>query len=96
MTFNVNHIVSGVAINLLGLGVTKYLANLVFAPISGNPRQSPAVPKFDTYSATFLSDWLGDLEKQQRVGISDVAGHPARPGHRGGAADDDRDPRWCR
>ncbi|WP_329052211.1 ABC transporter permease [Amycolatopsis sp. NBC_01488] len=74
VTFNVNHIVSGVAINLLGLGVTKYLANLVFAPISGNPRQSPVVPKFDTYSATFLSDWLGDLEKQQRVGISDVAG----------------------
>jgi simple sugar transport system permease protein len=74
VTFNVNHIVSGVAINLLGLGVTKYLANLIFAPISGNPRQSPVVPKFDTYSATFLSDWLGDLEKQQRVGISDVAG----------------------
>ncbi|MFJ9783715.1 ABC transporter permease [Amycolatopsis sp. NPDC101161] len=74
VTFNVNHIVSGVAINLLGLGVTKYLANLIFAPISGNPRQSPPVPKFDTYSATFLSDWLGDLEKQQRVGISDVAG----------------------
>ncbi len=74
VTFNVNHIVSGVAINLLGLGVTKYLANLIFAPISGNPRQSPVVPKFDTYSATFLSDWLGDLEKEQRVGISDVAG----------------------
>jgi simple sugar transport system permease protein len=74
VTFNVNHIVSGVAINLLGLGVTKYLANLIFAPISGNPRQSPVVPKFDTYSATFLSDWLGGLEKEQRVGISDVAG----------------------
>ncbi|MEV6879393.1 ABC transporter permease [Amycolatopsis sp. NPDC051128] len=74
VTFNVNHIVSGVAINLLGLGVTKYLANLVFEPISGNPRQSPVVPKFDTYSASFLSDWLGDLEKEQRVGVSDVAG----------------------
>ena len=74
VTFNVNHIVSGVAINLLGLGVTKYLANLIFEPLSGNPRQSPVVPKFDTYSASFLSDWLGDLEKEQRVGISDVAG----------------------
>ena len=74
VTFNVNHIVSGVAINLLGLGVAKYLATLVFEPLSGNPRQSPTVPKFDTYSATFLSDWLGDLEDQQRVGISDVAG----------------------
>ncbi|WP_371827623.1 ABC transporter permease [Amycolatopsis sp. WQ 127309] len=74
VTFNVNHIVSGVAINLLGLGVTKYLANLIFEPISGNPRQSPVVPKFDTYSASGLSDWLGDLKKEQRVGISDVAG----------------------
>jgi simple sugar transport system permease protein len=74
VTFNVNHIVSGVAINLLGLGVAKYLANLVFTPLSGNPRQSPPVPKFDTYSATFLSDWLSDLEKMQRVFVSDLAG----------------------
>ncbi len=74
VTFNVNHIVSGVAINLLGLGVAKYLANLVFTPLSGNPRQSPTVPKFDTYSATFLSDWLSELEQLQRVFISDVAG----------------------
>ncbi|ATY16108.1 ABC transporter permease [Amycolatopsis sp. AA4] len=74
VTFNVNHIVSGVAINLLGLGVAKYLANLIFEPLSGNPRQSPPVPKFDTYSAAGLSDWLGSLENQQRVGLSDVAG----------------------
>ena len=74
VTFNVNHIVSGVAINLLGLGVAKYLSNLIFAPISGNPRQSPPVPKFDTYSAAGLTDWLTDLEKEQRVVISDIAG----------------------
>jgi ABC-type uncharacterized transport system permease subunit len=72
--FGVNHIVSGVAINLLGLGVTKYLAHLVFQPLSGNPRQSPPVPKFDTYSATGLTNWLGDLEHQQRAVLSDVAG----------------------
>ncbi|AIJ20908.1 MULTISPECIES: ABC transporter permease [Amycolatopsis methanolica group] len=74
VTFNVNHIVSGVAINLLGLGVAKYLATLIFEPLSGNPRQSPTVPTFDTYSATFLSNWLTDLEDQQRVFISDAAG----------------------
>lgn len=74
VTFNVNHIVSGVAINLLGLGVAKYLSTLIFEPLSGNPRQSPPVPTFDTYSATFLSNWLSGLEKDQRVGISDVAG----------------------
>ncbi|KAA9153720.1 ABC transporter permease [Amycolatopsis acidicola] len=74
VTFNVNHIVSGVAINLLGLGIAKYLSTLIFQPLSGNPRQSPTVDTFDTYSATFLSDWLSNLEKQQRVGISDAAG----------------------
>ncbi|HVV14149.1 ABC transporter permease [Amycolatopsis sp.] len=74
VTFNVNHIVSGVAINLLGLGIAKYLSTLIFQPLSGNPRQSPTVDTFDTYSATYLSNWLTDLEHQQRVGISDAAG----------------------
>lgn len=74
VTFGVNHIVSGVAINLLGAGLTKYLSTLLFFPVSRNPRESPAVPKFDTYSAGGLSDWLGTLEADQRVGISDVAG----------------------
>jgi general nucleoside transport system permease protein len=74
VTFGVNHIVSGVAINLLGAGLTKYLATLLFEPVSHNPRESPVVPKFDTYSAAGLSDWLGQLEHAQRVGVSDVAG----------------------
>ncbi|WP_211772079.1 ABC transporter permease [Kutzneria sp. CA-103260] len=74
VTFGVNHIVSGVAINLLGAGVAKYLSTLLFAPVSHNPRQSPKVPSFDTYSAQPVADWLGDLEKQQRYVISDVAG----------------------
>ena len=74
VTFGVNHIVSGVAINLLGAGVAKYLSTLLFTPVSHNPRQSPKVDSFDTYSAQPLADWLGDLEKQQRYVISDVAG----------------------
>ncbi|HEY8373058.1 MAG TPA: ABC transporter permease [Pseudonocardiaceae bacterium] len=74
VTFGVNHIVSGVAINLLGAGLAKYLSTLLFTPVSQNPRESPPVPKFDTYSAQPLSDWLGDLEAAQRVALSDVAG----------------------
>lgn len=38
VTFGVNHIVSGVAINLLGAGLTKYLSTLIFLPLSNNPR----------------------------------------------------------
>jgi general nucleoside transport system permease protein len=74
VTFGVNHIVSGVAINLLGAGVTKYLSTLIFLPLSDNPRDSPPIEQFGTFSAPALSDWLGDLERDQRVIISDVAG----------------------
>lgn len=74
VSFGVNHIVSGVAINLLGAGVAKYLSTLLFAPVSHNPRQSPKVSGFDTYSAQPVADWLADLEKQQRYVVSDVAG----------------------
>ncbi|MFD4674115.1 ABC transporter permease [Lentzea sp. NPDC058450] len=74
VTFGVNHIVSGVAINLLGAGLTKYLSTLVFFPISHNPRQSPPVAPFDTFSVAGLGDWLGELEAGQRLFISDVAG----------------------
>jgi ABC-type uncharacterized transport system permease subunit len=74
VTFNVNHIVSGVAITLLGMGVTKYLSTLIFLPISRNPRQSPRVAGFETFSVQPLSDQLLALEQQQRVLLSDVAG----------------------
>jgi general nucleoside transport system permease protein len=74
VTFSVNHIVSGVAITLLGLGVTKYLASLVFLPVSQNPRESPRVPGFGEFSIRGLSDGAAALEGQQRVVLSDVAG----------------------
>ncbi|MFD4642654.1 ABC transporter permease [Lentzea sp. NPDC058436] len=74
VTFGVNHIVSGVAINLLGAGLTKYLSTLIFLPLSNNPRQSPPVQSFDTFSVAGLGDWLGELEAGQRLIISDVAG----------------------
>jgi general nucleoside transport system permease protein len=63
-----------VAINLLGLGVTKYLSTLLFLPVSQNPRQSPRVQGFDTYSLQPFADWMAVLEAQQRVLVSDVAG----------------------
>ncbi|GAB1508672.1 ABC transporter permease [Actinophytocola sp. KF-1] len=74
VSFGVNHIVSGVAINLLGAGVAKYLSTLIFQPLSDNPRDSPPIERFETFSAPGLSDWLGELESEQRAVISDVAG----------------------
>jgi general nucleoside transport system permease protein len=74
VTFGVNHIVSGVAINLLGAGIAKYLSTLIFAPLSSNPRDSPPIERFETFSAQPLADWLGELEQEQRAVLSDVAG----------------------
>lgn len=74
VSFNVNHIVSGVAVTLLGLGVTKYLSTLLFLPVSQNPRQSPRVEGFETFSVQPLADWLAVMEAEQRVLLSDLAG----------------------
>ncbi|MBO0849008.1 MAG: ABC transporter permease [Pseudonocardia sp.] len=74
VTFGVNHIVSGVAITLLGAGLTKYLSTLIFQPLSHNPRQSPQLEGFDTYSAQPLGDWLGGLEDGRTPVLSDLAG----------------------
>jgi general nucleoside transport system permease protein len=74
VTFAVNQIVSGVAITLLGLGVTRYLASLIFFPITQNPRESPRVEDFPDFSIPGLSQATSALEAQQRVLVSDIAG----------------------
>jgi len=74
VSFGVNHIVSGVAITLLGAGVTKYLSTLVFLPVSNNPRQSPPLQGFDAFTVTPLTDALDGLVKSNTVFVTDVAG----------------------
>ncbi len=41
VTFNVNHIVSGVAITILATGATRYLSNFTFAEVAGGSSSSP-------------------------------------------------------
>ena len=74
VSFGVNHIVSGVAITLLGAGVTKYLSTLLFLPVSNNPRQSPPLKGFDAFTVTPLTDALDGLVKSNTVFVTDVAG----------------------
>ncbi|POM27226.1 Branched-chain amino acid transport system / permease component [Actinomadura rubteroloni] len=85
VSFGVDHIVSGVAINILGLGLTQFLAGLVFnvghaKELGGGPRQSPPVDPITKISLPVLSggggtpDWLGSLEKHHWFLVSDVAG----------------------
>jgi simple sugar transport system permease protein len=58
--------VSGVAITLLGLGVTGYLASLVFLPITRNPRESPRVEGFAEFDPRAVAG-SGRGGGQQRV-----------------------------
>ncbi|NDU73306.1 ABC transporter permease [Actinomadura sp. DSM 109109] len=89
VSFGVDHIVSGVAINILGLGLTQFLAGLIFdkgeaKALGGGPRQSPPVDAVQTLTLPVLSggkiggwqspDWLGSLEKHHWFLVSDIAG----------------------
>jgi ABC-type uncharacterized transport system permease subunit len=79
VTFGVDHIVSGVAINLLALGVTQYLAKLFFnsgkaIEAGGNPKSSPAMGSLPDYSIPGVSSGLTSLANHHWFLISDIAG----------------------
>ncbi|GHI05425.1 ABC transporter permease [Streptomyces cellostaticus] len=79
VTFGVDHIVSGVAINLLALGTTQYLAKLFFAGgkaavAGGNPKQSPPADSLPNVTVPGLSDGLASIEKHHWFLVSDLAG----------------------
>ncbi|KYH43037.1 ABC transporter permease [Branchiibius sp. NY16-3462-2] len=74
VVFTVDQIVSGVAINIIGLGVTKYLADRVFGRMEGGgPTQSPGLPDLPTVTLPG-SSFLASVEKHQWFFISDLAG----------------------
>lgn len=75
VTFNVNHIVSGVAINILALGATRYLAPLAFeGKPGGSAKQSPQVESLGDFTVPGLSDALSELNHKGWFLISDIAG----------------------
>jgi len=75
ITVGVDHIISGVAINILAPGLALYLSRLVFtdAP-GGGQRQSPPVPDVGRITLPWLSDWLGEIEAKGWFFVSDLAG----------------------
>ncbi|MBT2507270.1 ABC transporter permease [Streptomyces sp. ISL-98] len=75
VTFGVNHIVSGVAINILAVGATRYLSNFTFDKVEGgSSKQSPRIDSITSVTVPGLSDWLRDLQGKHWFFISDVAG----------------------
>lgn len=75
VTFGVDHIVSGVAINILAAGLTKYLSVLFFTDTpGGGGTQSPPLPSFPSVTVPWVSDALAALERHHWFLISDLAG----------------------
>ena len=74
VTFNVDHIVSGVAITILSLGLARYLASFTFAEMpGGGVTQSPNVPSLPRWSIPGVSA-LDGVEHKGWFLISDLAG----------------------
>ena len=75
VTFGVDHIVSGVALNLLGPGVARFLSALLFTGRQGGGvTQSPQVPQPPVFTVPGLSSGLLSVEKHHWFLVSDVAG----------------------
>ncbi|WP_049560474.1 ABC transporter permease [Nonomuraea sp. SBT364] len=84
VTFGVDHIISGVAINLLGPGVTRFLSEVLYkegspanqagAGITTSPPVSGEVWEPSLWPLSSGPDWLGSLEKTHWFLLSDVAG----------------------
>ncbi|HZB50309.1 MAG TPA: ABC transporter permease [Mycobacteriales bacterium] len=74
VTFGVDHIVSGVALNILGAGLTRFLSALIFVDTpGGGVTQSPSLPPIDTVTLPG-SAALRELEAKGWFLISDLAG----------------------
>jgi len=72
--FGVDHIVSGVAINVIALGAAQYLADIAFTgKPGGGPTQSPPVDPLPTFDIPGLADLAKDIEEKHWFFVSDTA-----------------------
>ena len=80
VTFGVDHVVSGVAINILAAGIVRFLSELVFIDNAAgggaaqSPRLSSEQPEFSLPVLSSGPDLLGDVERLHWFLLSDVAG----------------------
>lgn len=82
-TFGVNHIIAGFAINIIGPGVARFLANVWFTTaeaaadggsITSSPRIEGSLPRVSLPVLSDGPDLLGDLEGKGWFVLSDLAG----------------------
>lgn len=74
VTFGVDHIVSGVALNIVALGVASYLASRFFGTIEGGSDvQSPPLPALPKVGLPWISQPLATVESQDWFFVSELA-----------------------
>ena len=84
ITFGVDHVVSGVAINIIAAGMVRYLSVILYVGVEGaGPTQSPSIGLVGVNGLPILSggtyfgwkspDLLGSLASQQWFLVSDIA-----------------------
>lgn len=74
VVFGVDHVVSGVAINIIAAGVSGFLAELWFSDLDGGgPTQSPPLPTPFTIDIPFIADPANTLEAKHWFLLSDLA-----------------------
>jgi simple sugar transport system permease protein len=74
VTFGVDHIVSGVAINIIAAGVASFLAEALFTGLpGGGPTQSPSLDRPPTVTIPGLDGFTSELAAKGWFLISDLA-----------------------
>ena len=76
VTFAVDHIVSGVAINILAAGAMRFLSVVTYSPeTGGGATQSPGVKsQIGTFNVPLVSDLFNWVEAKRIFFLSDVSG----------------------
>ena len=80
VTFAVDQTVAGVAINILSVGLVRYLSGIFFEGKGtegdlGTIADSPSVRNFGSkFSIPFIGDWLQTIEDKRWFLLSDLAG----------------------
>lgn len=70
----IDQAVSGLAINLLGMGTARFLSGVFFIGKGGDVNISPQVGTIGTFTVPGLSKFLTDIGSKHILVISDVAG----------------------
>lgn len=76
VTFAVDQIVSGVAINILAPALMRFMSSVIYTPeTGGGVTQSPRIQSFvQTFDVPLLGDWFTSLADKGWFFISDLAG----------------------